>query len=629
MCGIAGFIDFNKLSGIVVLEKMVKTMPHRGPDDNGYECIESESAVIGLGQARLSIIDLSPLGHQPMHYNELSIVFNGEIYNFKEIKYELASLGHTFISTSDTEVILHAYKQWGENAVNRFIGMFSIVILNREKQELVMIRDRAGVKPFFYYWKNGLFLFGSELKAFHVHPSFKKKIDLNALRSYFDYGYVPAPYTIFEDCHKLEPGKQLRLDLKTKTISISTYWDVLDFYRKPKLEISYNEAKVHTHEILKSACRYRMVSDVPVGVFLSGGYDSSVVTAILQSGQDTALKTFTIGFADGTNEAPYAKEVAKFLGTDHTEYLCTTKEAQDIVPILPFYYDEPFADSSAIPTTLVSQLAKKQVTVALSADGGDEIFAGYDVYKQLSESNKRLNKIPSYFKKPVKKVLGLYNTIPFISDGLKYKLDGISTSLDTDNFKQTIGLYRKMISLPQLYSNNLFSQEISPYISGYHTDSKGFQNEIELALAIDYQMYLQNDIMVKVDRAAMSVSLEGREPLLDHRLIEFVAQLPLEYKLSGNKSKIILKDLVHEYLPKHMMDRPKAGFTLPINKWMQGDLKYLLDEYLSDKALAQTGIFNVDFIVSRIKMFHNKKLHYVPLIWKLLMFQMWYKKWMN
>jgi asparagine synthase (glutamine-hydrolysing) len=629
MCGIAGFIDFNKNSGIDFLEKMVKTMHHRGPDDNGYECIESESAVIGLGQARLSIIDLSPLGHQPMHYNELIIVFNGEIYNFKEIKSELTSLGHNFISTSDTEVILHAYKQWGKNAVNRFIGMFSIVILDREKQEIVMIRDRAGVKPFFFYWQNGLFLFGSELKAFHAHPFFKKKIDLNALRSYFDYGYVPAPYTIFKDCHKLEPGKQLRLDLNTKTISISTYWNVLDYYRKPKLDISYDEAKEHTLELLKSACRYRMVSDVPVGVFLSGGYDSSVVTAILQAGQDTALKTFTIGFADGTNEAPYAKEVAKFLGTDHTEYLCTTKEAQDIVPMLPFYYDEPFADSSAIPTTLVSQLARKQVKVALSADGGDEIFAGYDVYQQLRESNNKLNKIPPYLKNPVKKVFGLNKYMPFISDGLKYKLDGISASLNTDNFKQAIGLYRKMISLPQLYSNNLFSQEISPYIAGYHTDSTGFHNEIELALAIDYQMYLQNDIMVKVDRAAMSVSLEGREPLLDHRLIEFAAQLPMEYKLSGNKSKIILKDLVHEYLPKHMMDRPKAGFTLPINKWMQGDLKYLLDEYLSDKALAQTGLFNVKFTTSRVKMFHNKKLHYVPLIWKLLMFQMWYQKWMS
>lgn len=629
MCGIAGFIDFKNNSNIAILESMVRTMLHRGPDDMGYECFKLDNNIIGLSQARLSIIDLSPLGHQPMHFNGLSIVFNGEIYNFTEIKSELISLGHTFISTSDTEVILHAYNQWGIKAVDQFIGMFTIAILNRDKMELIVIRDRAGVKPLFYYWKNDLFLFSSELKAFHKHPSFIKEIDTSALRSYFDFGYVPAPFTIFKDCHKLEPGKYLSLNLSSKSISIDTYWNVLDYYRKPKLDLNYLEAKDHTHNLLKSAFRYRMVADVPVGVFLSGGYDSSAVTAILQASQNTALKTFTIGFADGVNEAPYAKEIANYLGTDHTEYYCTTKEAQDIIPMLPFFYDEPFADSSAIPTTLVSQMARKQVTVALSADGGDELFAGYDVYQLLMRKNKSLNIIPDTLKSSIKRFLAIYQYLPFIPDKLKYKLDAVATSLNSNVFQQTSDLYRKMISLPSIYEKNIFNEEVIPYNTGYIIDSMGFYHEFDFALAIDYQMYLQNDILVKVDRAAMSVSLEGREPLLDHRLVEFVAQLPFSYKNDGVRSKIILKDIVHEYIPENMLNRPKAGFTLPINKWLREDLKYLLDEFLSDKALAQSGLFNVPFISTKVNLFKQNKLHYVPIIWKLLMFQMWYKKWMN
>lgn len=350
----AVFINFKTNSNIVVLDKMVSTLHHRGPDDRGGEVFNYNEAMIGLGHTRLSIMDLSPAGHQPMHFEHLSIVFNGEIYNFKEIKNELFTLGHQFKSESDTEVILHAFLEWGKTCVSKFNGMFVFVIFNKLSLEVTIIRDRAGVKPLFYYWKDGLFLFASELKAFHQHPRFEKKINENALHQYMDFGYVPTPYCIFENCGKLEPGHILTFSTSKKSFEITKYWDVNDFYRLPKLNISYNEAKEEVEKILLSAFEYRMVADVPVGVFLSGGYDSTAVAAMLQSSRSEKLRTFTIGFEEGNNESPFAKEIANFIGTDHNEFYCTTKEAQEIIPSLPFFYDEPFADSSAIPTILVS-----------------------------------------------------------------------------------------------------------------------------------------------------------------------------------------------------------------------------------------------------------------------------------
>ena len=633
MCGIAGFIDFKKKSSEGILESMVKTMNHRGPDDYGTEMYHFSNAVVGLGHARLSIIDLSFAGHQPMHFKNFSIAFNGEIYNYQEIKKELVGLGHSFTTGTDTEVILHAYAQWNRQMVDRFIGMFAIVILDIQAQEVLFFRDRAGVKPLYYYWKDDLFLFSSELKAFHKHLKFEKVINKEALGMFFqnvDHAYIPAPFTIFLDTHKLEPGHQLSLDLKNRKFEIKKYWDVERFYKFKKKEISYKDAKEQVHKLLVSACNYRMVADVPVGVFLSGGYDSTAVTAILQKENVNKLKTFTIGFEEGNNEATYARQTAEFLGTDHTEYFCSTKEAKEIIPTLPIHFDEPFADSSAIPTILVSRLAKKQVSVALSADAGDEIFAGYSNYEKLSHNLQLLNKLPGFLKPTTKQLIDIGQTIiPSTFYEYKHKLKSVGKSLNKDRLVQAVSLYQSMNIMPDGFLRHLFSKDFKFSTFPCYSYTNGIVNELERVLAIDYKTYLQNDILTKVDRATMSVSLEGREPLLDHRLIEFVAPLPFEYKYDGLTTKRILKDIVHDYVPKEMMNRPKAGFSLPIFTWLAGELSFLLDEYLNDDAVAETGLFNVSFVSKQVRLFKQGKLHYKPFIWKLLMFQMWYKRWMR
>lgn len=629
MCGVAGFIDFNGKSTKENLNIMVAQLRHRGPDDYGIEILKKDNQIIGLGQCRLSIIDISSAGHQPMHFKNLSIIYNGEIYNYKEIRKELIAKGHTFVSNSDTEVILQAFYEWGESAVHKFIGMFVFCIYDKKKDQLVITRDRAGVKPLYYYYKDGLFLFGSELKALMAHPTFEKDIENASLPLYLQYGYIPAPLSIFKNCNKLLPGHHLKLDLQSRKINLVKYWNVLDYYRKEKLNINYSDAKEELHALLISACSYRMVADVPVGVFLSGGYDSTAVTAILQSLQTEKLKTFTIGFEEGNNEAPFAKEIAKLLGTDHTELICTKKRAQEIISNLSYFYDEPFGDSSAIPTTLVSQLAKKQVTVALSADAGDEIFCGYQSYFNLYNNLKKNNSIPKCLK-PIIRSVGQKTVqhFPNFSISNKHKLQSFFLALNQNKLLQAKDLFQLANEKPYSYiSSFLKKNQLSA--SPFQIDIEGFKNEIEIAMGIDYQSYLQNDILTKVDRATMSVSLEGREPLLDHRIIEYAAQLPFEYKYKDNSGKRILKDIVHGYVPSKIMDRPKTGFSLPINQWLRTDLSFLIDEYLNKEALQWSGLLNEGFIVKEVKKFNNNKMHYSPVIWYLLMFQMWYKRWMK
>ena len=328
MCGITGFIDFTKKSSKDILQSCTNTLEHRGPDGEGFELLENEHAQVGLGHRRLSIIDLSSFANQPMWYKNFCIIFNGEIYNYVEIKRTLEEKGHSFTTNSDTEVILHAWEEWGSDMLQRFIGMFAFAIYDTQHNKLFCCRDRAGVKPFIYSWNNGLFLFGSELKALMKHPQFKKEIDMDALAAYMQFGYVPTPHCIFKDSFKLKPGHWIEVDLVQQSITTHQYWNVYDSYNKPKLDIGYDEAVLETEKLLTSAFQYRMVSDVPVGVFLSGGYDSSCVTAILQKNNTEKIKTFTIGVPDeGLNEAPHAKKIAAHLGTDHTEFYCTHKEA--------------------------------------------------------------------------------------------------------------------------------------------------------------------------------------------------------------------------------------------------------------------------------------------------------------
>ncbi|HMN31962.1 MAG: asparagine synthase (glutamine-hydrolyzing) [Chitinophagaceae bacterium] len=634
MCGISGFIDFKKQSDLDILNKMNNTMVHRGPDgfdtflDNNYY------AQIGFGHRRLSIIELSELGKQPMHFEHFTIVFNGEIYNHHEIKVELESLGHQFKSHSDTEVILHTIQQWGVSGIHRFIGMFAFAIYNQKDQTILFVRDRAGIKPLFYYEREGLFLFGSELKVFIEHPRFQKTINLNAVSSYLQYGYVPTPSCIYNNTNKLEPGHYMILDLKTQTKTIKQYWNVYDAYNKPKLKIDFSEAKNETEKLLISACNYRMVSDVPVGVFLSGGYDSTAVTALLQKDKTEKLKTFTIGFQDEKlNEAGYAKQVAHHLGTDHTEYYCTEKEALEIVPTLPFYYDEPFADSSAIPTSLVSKIARQKVTVALSADAGDEVFAGYNRYDYIMKFGGKIKSIPHNIRKGMASVMSAINAdnIPVLRN--KYLFHSRYEKVK-QFLKQADDYHMNQVLSKQFLESDIDQIMIHPtqkLMSAF--DSKELSEEnystLSYIMAIDYETYLIDDILQKVDRATMAHSLEGREPFLDHRIIEWAATLPTEYKYHQGIKKYILREITHQYVPKEIMERPKMGFAIPIAQWLFVDLKHLVDYYFSEQYLKNQSIFKIKETQKIIHDFYHGKKERAEKIWYLLMFQMWYDKWMK
>ena len=638
MCGISGFIDFNRKSTKEVLEQMTKTLAHRGPDGDGIEFLETETAQIGLGHRRLAILDLSEHGKQPMYFKPLWICFNGEIYNFREIKTELSQLGHTFNGDSDTEMILHAYLEWGEKCIDRFIGMFAIFIYNEETGTVFCARDRAGVKPFFYYMKDGLFMFASELKAFHKHPDFRKEINLDAAASFMQYGNVPTPHCIFKFCSKLKPGHHFTLSLDTPpgnldAIKQQQYWNVYDAYNSPKLDLSYTDALKETETILQSAFDYRMVSDVPVGVFLSGGYDSACVTALLQKDRTEKLKTFTIGVPDiGLNEAPYAKDVAEHLGTDHTEITCTQKDALELIQDLPYYFDEPFADSSAIPTTLVSKMARRDVTVALSADAGDEIFAGYNRYDYMLKYGKKLNRIPGFARKSM---AGMMRTIP--SDKipvLKNKYNFHNRYEKLKNVLKNPSDEFIMLSLSQQFTDEQMRDVVKADFKSIDTLYKSEElvngrTPLSYMMAIDYQTYLLDDILQKVDRSTMSQSLEGREPFLDQRIIEFAARLPDDYKYHNGVKKRILRDLVHKSIPKEMMDRPKMGFAIPIAEWMKNELKGLVEEYISESKIKEQGILNWEYISKLKNDFFNGKKEYDTKIWYVLTFQMWYAKWMS
>jgi asparagine synthase (glutamine-hydrolysing) len=629
MCGIAGFLDFKNSSTEETMRVMSEAVSHRGPDGQGGYFTQLGNAQLGLGHRRLSIIDLSSAAGQPMHFDGLTIVFNGEIYNYNEIRECLIEKGHQFSTHSDTEVLLHAWREWGKDAIHKCHGMFAIALYDEKKNEL----DRAGVKPYYYYWKEGLFLFGSELKSLLRHPGFCKELNREAAASFLQYGYVPHPHCIYQDTYKLQPGYFLRLDLNTRQISTEQYWNVYDCYNQPKLEIGLAEAIEGTEQILQKAFQYRMVADVPVGVFLSGGYDSSCVTALLQKNSTERIKTFTIGTTDGKlDEAPYAKQIATHLGTDHTEYYCTPKEALNIIAELPFYYDEPFADSSAIPTILVSRLARKKVTVALSADAGDEVFAGYNRYDYIERYGKKLSSIPRPVRRMAVATMGVISSekVPYFRhrqnfhsryDKLKNLLADPSPSTLLKNLSQVFN--KKEI-------DRLFRAPVAELETAHNSRELkvGFEDPLAYMMAIDYQTYMVDDILQKVDRATMSVSLEGREPFLDQAVIEWAARLPSGYKYYNGQKKYILKQIVHKYIPREMMDRPKMGFGIPIETWLHNELKELVRHYLSEESLTAHGLFNIEEVKGMVDSFFNGRKEKHLKIWYLLMFQMWYKQWM-
>jgi asparagine synthase (glutamine-hydrolysing) len=634
MCGIAGFIDKTQRFSEEQLKLMIDTLSHRGPDGDGVKVIKENNYCLGLGHKRLSIIDLHSHASQPMTYGDWCIVYNGEIYNFREIQEELISKGRKFDTQSDTEVILQSFDEWGHQAVHRFIGMFVFALYNRRTKRVFIYRDRAGVKPFYFYTRDEQFIFASELKAFHPYPGFIKELNQDAAAQFLQYGYILAPNTIFNNTYKLRPGHYLDFDLESFTFTENKYWDVADYYNKPKLDISEAEAKLKTEELIKSSCNYRMVSDVPVGVFLSGGYDSSTVAAVLQKDSASKIKTFTIGFEEKKyDEAIYAEKVAAYLGTDHTTQYCTVRDARTLLPSIPEYWDEPFADASAIPTMLVSKLARKSVTVALSADAGDELFAGYTKYSYILNASAKLKHLPASLRNTIGKLLQKIDPdhIPYFNKTYNFKTryyKGISLlkAANVQDGLQGVAKFFTDDEIRRLFLDQVDSDGSNFLLSGIDEE---FADDLSKLLCTDYKTYMVDDVLTKVDRASMSVSLEGREPLLDHRLVEFVAQLPNRFKINSGVKKYLLKEICHQYLPKEIMERKKMGFGIPLVEWFEAEIKAYTDLYLNPGFIAAQGLFRSGSIQSLLDGYRNNKSENVYKLWNLIMFQLWYERWMK
>lgn len=645
MCGIVGIWSSRRQVNEAVLSSMTDALAHRGPDDSGIY-IDKQNH-IGFGHRRLSILDLSPLGHQPMSNDDGSIwiTYNGEVYNFHEIRDELKKKGYVFKSNTDTEVVIKSYEEWGIECVHRFIGMFALGIWDRRERKLYLLRDRAGVKPLYYYHKNNHFLFGSELKALLRHPEFTREIDYSMLPLYLRYGYVPAPHTIFKDTYKLKPGHYLRVSDNNKIEEIM-YWDAVDFHLREPFSQPENEIIEELEGLLINSFKYRLVSDVPVGVFLSGGIDSSLLTALLQKNSGTQLKTFSIGFYEnGFNEAEWAKKVADYLGTDHTEYYVSANEASDVVHILPEIYDEPFADNSGIPTYLVSRLTKSVASVALSADGGDELFCGYRRYWQVNNVYALFSRSPSFMKCALIKGLEILN--PDIVDSAYRSLQFALPR--TDNIGDKYSKIRQMLKrinkneLADMYKEAAglwTSEELSKVIDyDYKSDNHNYFVEtfnklkdcglLTRMMITDFKTYLPDDILTKLDRATMSVGLEGRDPFLDHRIVEYAARIPMHLKFRSGQSKYILRQILYKHVPKKLLERPKQGFNAPLHHWFKKDLSKLLKDYLNEDRLNKDGTFNAKAVDSLVKDYIKGSYVNVNALWGLLMYEIWKERWIT
>lgn len=632
MCGITGFWQFEKTTVShpeKILEKMMGAIQTRGPDSCGSWSNEKQG--IFLGHRRLSIQDLSPAGHQPMvsHSGRSVIIYNGEVYNPNELRQELIAEGVTFRGHSDTEVILEAIERWGiEKVLPRLIGMFAFALWMDSK--LYLVRDRLGIKPLYWGIMNDTLFFGSQPKSFFNHPAFKSEIDPTALVSYLQYGYVPAPQSIFKNIHKQKPGTYLMIDAQ-KSVKEFYFWNLKNFTGNPKMHPKSQQDVVdQARKLLRDAVTKRMLADVPLGAFLSGGIDSSLVTAIMQEASDKPIQTFSIGFHDKSyNEAPYAKAIAQYLGTDHHELYVTEKEALDLIPEIPHWCDEPFADSSQIPTYLVSKLARKHVTVSLSGDGGDELFGGYSRYLFAKNMWDKIQLLPLWMRS-----LGC-NTIQLLSPET---WDSISTYLPKKLAPSHLGdkayklanilkspdgraLYQQLVS--QCHESCQLVNGTAEATSLPFNEASKIDNFIEKMQFIDTITYLPDDILTKVDRASMAVSLEARVPLLDHRLVEFSWTLPMSYKIRGGTTKWILREILNQYIPKKLTHRPKMGFGIPVGKWLLTDLRPWAEDLLDPQRMREEGYFNVALVQQRWQEHISGTRNWHSYLWPILMFQSW------
>ena len=626
MCGIAGIV---RNDGADVDRDLVARMSHairhRGPDDDGFYF----SAGVGLGMRRLAIIDLKS-GKQPIHNQDRTawIVFNGEIYNYRELRDKLEKLGHTFYTNSDTEAIVHAYDQYGVDCPKHLNGMFAFAIWDERTEELLIARDRVGKKPLLYAQINGQFVFGSEFSALLQHPDVSKDVDFEALNQYLSFACVPAPLTAYKAIRKLEPGHSLRY--RRGQLTLQRYWQP-DFSQK--IEIDEQEAGARTIDLLRDAVKARLMSEVPLGAFLSGGIDSSAVVALMSEASSAPVKTFSIGFEEQDfSELHHARRVAEHVGADHHEFI-VKPDALEVLPILVEHYGEPYADSSAIPTYYVARETRRHVTVALNGDGGDESFAGYERYAAMRLA-ERYHKIPALFRNSI-----LRRTIESLPSSETKR----SRVRDVKRFIEAAALpkverYLRWVSVFDAHAKqDLYAQDFSEQVSrasaanmlGPWFALANGAGIVDAALLTDIMTYLPNDLLVKVDIATMANSLEARSPFLDHRVIEFAASLPEKYKLRGLTTKYLLKRVLRKLLPAENLDRRKMGFGVPIGHWFRGKLQpFLRETILSERALRR-GFFRPEVVARFVELHTGGERDYSHQLWSLLMLELWFQKFID
>jgi asparagine synthase (glutamine-hydrolysing) len=648
MCGFAGILT-NEPSVTRRLDQHVKAMiapiSHRGPDDEGTWV--HEEAGVGFGFRRLAIIDLSEHGHQPMRSvsGRYVLVFNGEVYNHLELRKELGVNGFRFRGHSDTETILAAFEHWGiEPAVRRFVGMFAIAVWDNERRTVSLIRDRLGIKPLFVYWRPGHVMFGSELKALVAGPEFDRSLNVDAVGAYLRYLYVPAPDSIYAHVRKLEPGHILTLHASAESLPESVpYWAMAEVVGRGRAAQAEGTAATlvdDLEELLKQSVRLRLQADVPVGALLSGGIDSSTVVALAQAASGRPLRTYSIGFdVPEYDETKAAAAVARHLGTAHSELIVSGREALDVVSRLPELFDEPLADPSQIPTFLICRLARREVTVALSGDGGDELFGGYHRYIQGERVIGRMQRVP----RPVRQAIGAgigtvaastwdgaYRTVaPVLPRTYRHRLPGeklakMGALMRRDS---ATDMYRSLLSASQQPEAYL-RPEVSQVSAVERTlASYGALPLLDRMMATDQATYLADDLLAKVDRASMAVSLEVRVPLLDHRVVEYAWRLPRQLKIRGQTGKWALRQVLYRYVPRTLVDRPKMGFTVPTAAWLRGPLRSWGGDLLSSTRVASEGLFNQPALMRSWKALQGGRTDLAAGIWAVLMLQAWRQQW--
>ena len=640
MCGIVGFVTSKYPVNSGLVTKMARMLTHRGPDDEGYWL--DAGAGIALGHRRLSIVDLSPQGHQPMQSacGRYVITFNGEVYNFPELREQLDAFavvpwrGH-----SDTEVMLAAISSWGfEKALEKFSGMFAFALWDRQERVLHLVRDRLGEKPLYYGEVGSSFVFGSELKALRAFPNSGFDIDRDGVADLLRFGYIPSPRSIYRGIRKLEPGSLMSVHVAQagtfRCTAPRKYW-ALDRPVEGRSESDdgnpgEGSAVEELHALLRDSVRRQMVSDVPLGAFLSGGIDSSVVVALMQAQSSRPVRTFTIGFQEQSfDEAPYAKAVAAHLGTDHTEFYVTPKEAAAVIPRLAEIYDEPFADSSQIPTILVSRLTRQHVTVSLSGDGGDELFAGYPRYRLGDALWSRIRRLPQWSRRAASISIGGLSAQswdrvlrPLTPGGLRsvvtgHRLHRFGQLLEARGFGE---MYARLVSQWQRAETIVLGATARDEGGGDSHEKRSFLNQMRL---FDLGRYLPDDLLVKVDRASMSVSLESRAPMLDHRLVEFAWRLPEKLLVRNGQSKWILRQVLDRYVPRHLVERPKAGFGMPVAKWLRGELRGWAEHLLNQGAIRAQGYLDPPPVRAMWEQHLSGKHDRSAYLWNVLMFQAW------